>query len=74
MKSWMKRLQMGNFVCDILQTEQFCTLCRELALLFREYQRLFDRKLPVNILVSTYYTPMTIRQLTIELGVPMAVL
>lgn len=34
-----------------------------------EYQKLFDRKLPGNILVSTYYTPMTIRQLAIELGV-----
>ena len=34
-----------------------------------EYQRLFDRKLPGNILVSTYHTPMTIRQLAIELGV-----
>lgn len=34
-----------------------------------EYQRLFDRKLPGNILVSTYHTPMTIRQLVIELGV-----
>lgn len=34
-----------------------------------EYQRLFARKLPGNILVSTYHTPMTIRQLAIELGV-----
>ena len=34
-----------------------------------EHQRLFDRKLPGNILVSTYHTPMTIRQLAIELGV-----
>lgn len=34
-----------------------------------EYQRLFDRKLPGNVLVSTYHTPMTIRQLAIELGV-----
>lgn len=34
-----------------------------------EYQHLFDRKLPGNILVSTYHTPMTIRQLAIELGV-----
>lgn len=34
-----------------------------------EYQRLFDRKLPGNILVSTYHIPMTIRQLAIELGV-----
>lgn len=35
----------------------------------REYQRLFHRKLPGNILVSTYYTPMTLRELAIELGV-----
>lgn len=34
-----------------------------------EYQRLFDRKLPGNILVSAYHTPMTVRQLAIELGV-----
>lgn len=34
-----------------------------------EYQKLFDRKLPGNILVSAYYTPMAIRQLAIELGV-----
>lgn len=34
-----------------------------------EQQRLFDRKLPGNILVSAYHTPMTIRQLAIELGV-----
>ncbi len=34
-----------------------------------EYQQLFDRKLPGNILVSTYHIPMTIRQLAIELGV-----
>lgn len=34
-----------------------------------EYQRLFSRKLPGNVLVSTYHTPMTIRQLAIELGV-----
>lgn len=131
-----------DFIQDILQNEQFCTLRRELALLSREYrectiayyfeglscaetasrlhislemvkyylfktrkilkegismerefgtksyqpakfdfhimfggmanmeyQRLFDRKLPGNILVSTYHTPMTIRQLSIELGV-----
>lgn len=131
-----------DFVRDIIQTEQFCTLRRELALLSKEYrectvayyfeglscaetasklhislemvkyylfktrkilkegigmerefgaksyqpakfdffiifegdanmeyQRLFDRKLPGNILVGTYHTPMTIRQLAIELGV-----
>jgi len=34
-----------------------------------EYHNLFHRKLPGNILVSTYYTPMTIRELAIELGV-----
>lgn len=34
-----------------------------------EYQRLFARKLPGNVLVSTYHTPMTISQLAIELGV-----
>ena len=34
-----------------------------------EYQNLFGRKLPGNILVSAYYTPMTVRQLAIELGV-----
>lgn len=33
------------------------------------YQNLFNRKLPGNILLSTYYTPATIRQLAIELGV-----
>lgn len=131
-----------DFVNDILQTEQFCALRRELALLSREYrectvayyfeglscaetasrlhislemvkyylfktrkilkegismerefgtksyqpakfdffiifegtanmeyQRLFARKLPGNVLVSTYHTPMTISQLAIELGV-----
>lgn len=131
-----------DFIQDILQNEQFCTLRRELALLSREYrectvayyfeglscaetasrlhislemvkyylfktrkilkegismerefgtksyqpekfdfhimfkgmanveyQQLFDRKLPGNILVSTYHIPMTIRQLAIELGV-----
>ncbi len=35
----------------------------------KEYQNLFSRKLPGNILVSAYYTPMTIRELAIELGV-----
>ena len=34
-----------------------------------EYQNLFNRKLPGNILVSAYHTPMTIRELAIELGV-----
>lgn len=34
-----------------------------------EYQNLFTRKLPGNILLSAYYTPMTIRELAIEMGV-----
>lgn len=34
-----------------------------------EYTRLFNRKLPGNILLSAYYTPMTIREMSIELGV-----
>lgn len=34
-----------------------------------EYQNLFSRKLPGNILVSAYYTPMTVRELAIEMGV-----
>lgn len=36
----------------------------------REYRNLFNRKLPGNILHSAYYTPMTIRELSLELGVP----
>ncbi|MBO5273762.1 MAG: sigma-70 family RNA polymerase sigma factor [Clostridia bacterium] len=35
----------------------------------REYQNLFSRKLPGNILYSAYYTPMTIGELSVELGV-----
>ena len=35
----------------------------------REYKNLFNRKLPGNILHSAYYTPMTIRELSLELGV-----
>lgn len=35
----------------------------------QEYYHLFTRKLPGQILVSAYYTPMTIRELAIELGV-----
>ncbi len=35
----------------------------------REYRNLFNRKLPGNILHSAYYTPMTIRELSLELGV-----
>ena len=34
-----------------------------------EYRNMFNRKLPGNIMLSTYYTPMTIRQLSLELGV-----
>lgn len=37
-----------------------------------EYRNLFNRKLPGNILLSAYYTPMTIRELSIELGVASA--
>ncbi|MDD6799440.1 MAG: sigma-70 family RNA polymerase sigma factor [Firmicutes bacterium] len=35
----------------------------------REYCNLFSRKLPGQILMSAYYTPMTARELAIELGV-----
>ena len=35
----------------------------------REYRNLFTRKLPGNILHSAYYTPLTIRELSVELGV-----
>lgn len=35
----------------------------------REYYNLFTRKLPGQILMSAYYTPMTTRELVIELGV-----
>ena len=34
-----------------------------------EYRNLFARKLPGQILLSTYYTPMSIRELAVELGV-----
>lgn len=34
-----------------------------------EYQKLFNRKLPGNILVSAYHAPMTVHQLAVELGV-----
>ncbi len=33
------------------------------------YWQLFKRKLPGNILLSAYYTPLTIQELSIELGV-----
>ena len=35
----------------------------------REYHNLFSRKLPGQILLSAYYTPMSSRELAIELGV-----
>lgn len=35
----------------------------------REYRSLFDRKLPGNILYCAYYTPMTVGELSVELGV-----
>lgn len=35
----------------------------------REYRNLFDRKLPGNIMYSAYYTPMTVGELSVELGV-----
>ena len=38
----------------------------------REYRNLFNRKLPGSILHSAYYTPMTIRELSLELGVSSA--
>ena len=35
----------------------------------REYLKLFDRKLPGNILYCAYYTPVTVSELSLELGV-----
>ncbi|MFR5865372.1 MAG: hypothetical protein ACLUFV_09550 [Acutalibacteraceae bacterium] len=35
----------------------------------REYRNLFNRKLPGSVLSSAYYTPMTVRELSVELGV-----
>ncbi len=35
----------------------------------REYRNLFSRKLPGNILYCAYYTPMSISELSVELGV-----
>lgn len=46
---------------------EFCTIFSDLH--NEEYKNLFARRLPGNILVSAYYTPMTIRELSIELGV-----
>lgn len=37
-----------------------------------EYRSLFNRRLPGNILLSAYHTPMTVRELSIELGVASA--
>jgi len=34
-----------------------------------EYRNLFARKIPGNILLSAYYEPMTVRELSIELGI-----
>ena len=34
-----------------------------------EYKNLFNRKLPGNIMITSYYTPVTIRELSLELGV-----
>ncbi len=34
-----------------------------------DYYKLFERKLPGNILLSTYYTAMTIQELSLELGI-----
>ena len=39
-----------------------------------EYHNLFTRKLPGNILDCAYYTPMSIRELAVELGVSAAYL
>ena len=39
-----------------------------------EYHNLFTRKLPGNILDCAYYTPMTIRELAVEMGVAAAYL
>jgi RNA polymerase sigma factor, sigma-70 family len=34
-----------------------------------EYNNLFNRKIPGNILMSAYYTPMTVTELSVELGI-----
>jgi RNA polymerase sigma factor (sigma-70 family) len=36
---------------------------------YKLYYELFDRKLPGNILLSAYYNPMTVGEMSIELGV-----
>lgn len=40
----------------------------------REYVNLFNRRLPGNILHSAYYSPVTVRELALETGVPAAYL
>lgn len=40
----------------------------------REYFNLFNRKLPGQILLAAYYTPMSVRELAIELGVALVYL
>ncbi len=40
----------------------------------REYVNLFNRLLPGNILLSAYYSPVTIRELALETGIPTAYL
>lgn len=63
---------------ELLKREEVLKLRREIALLSKtifsgrfnpEYRSLFSRKLPGQILLSAYYTPMTVRELAIELGV-----
>ena len=39
-----------------------------------EYKNLFNRLLPGNILLSAYYSPVTVRELALETGVPTAYL
>lgn len=39
-----------------------------------EYVKLFNRKISGNILVSAYYTPVSVQELSLELGIPTAYL
>lgn len=39
-----------------------------------DYVKLFNRKISGNILVSAYYTPVTVQELSLELGIPTAYL
>ncbi len=39
-----------------------------------EYVKLFNRRITGNILVSAYYTPVTVQELSLELGIPAAYL